>query len=60
MFNSTIFDVVFGLVFVFLAISLFTSALTEAVSSIINLRARTLLVIRRAILTPDGSNLEAD
>ena len=60
MFNSTIFDVVFGLVSVFLAISLFTSALTEAVSSIINLRARTLLVIRRAILTPDGSNLEAD
>jgi hypothetical protein len=43
MFNSNIFDVVFGLVFVFLAISLFTSALTEAVSSIINLRARTLL-----------------
>ena len=43
MFNSTIFDVVFGLVSVFLAISLFTSALTEAVSSIINLRARTLL-----------------
>jgi hypothetical protein len=43
MFNSTIFDVVFGLVSVFLAISLFTSALTEAVSSIIGLRARTLL-----------------
>jgi hypothetical protein len=43
MFNSTIFDVVFGLVSVFLAISLFTSALTEAVSSIISLRARTLL-----------------
>jgi hypothetical protein len=42
-FNSTIFDVTFGLVSVFLAISLFTSALTEAVSTIFALRARTLL-----------------
>src|ERR1700749_1772945 len=43
MFNSTIFDVVFGLVSVFLAISLFTSAVTEALSTIVGLRARTLL-----------------
>jgi hypothetical protein len=54
MFNSTIFDVVFGLVSVFLAISLFTSALTEAVSSIINLRARTLLNGMKQLLNDPG------
>jgi hypothetical protein len=43
MFSSTIFDVVFGLVSVFLAISLFTSAVTEALSTLVGLRARTLL-----------------
>jgi hypothetical protein len=61
MFNSTIFDVVFGLVSVFLAISLFTSALTEAVSTIINLRARTLLNgIKQLLNDPrfDGLALE--
>jgi hypothetical protein len=43
MFNSTIFDVVFGLVSVFLAVSLFTSAVTEGLSTLVRLRARTLL-----------------
>ena len=61
MFNSTIFDVVFGLVSVFLAISLFTSALTEGVSTIINLRAHTLLSgIKQLLNDPkfDGLALE--
>jgi hypothetical protein len=53
MFNSAIFDVVFGLVSVFLAISLFTSALTEAVSTILNLRARTLLSGVKQLLNDD-------
>jgi hypothetical protein len=43
MFSSTIFDVVFGLVSVFLAVSLFTSAVTEGLSMLVRLRARTLL-----------------
>ena len=61
MFNSTIFDVVLGLVSLFLAISLFTSALTEAVSTLINLRARTLLSgIKQLLNDPnfDGLALE--
>jgi hypothetical protein len=58
MFNSTIFDVVFGLVSVFLAISLFTSALTEAVSTIVGLRARTLLTgIKQLVNDPNLSGL---
>jgi hypothetical protein len=43
MFSSTIFDVVFGLVSVFLAVSLFTSAVTEGLSMLVRLRARTFL-----------------
>ena len=58
MFNSTIFDVVFGLVSVFLAMSLFTSALTEAVSTIVGLRARTLLTgIKQLVNDPNLSGL---
>jgi hypothetical protein len=58
MFNSTIFDVVFGLVSVFLAISLLTSALTEAVSTIVGLRARTLLTgIKQLLNDPNLSGL---
>jgi len=58
MFNSTIFDVVFGLVSVFLAISLFTSALTEAVSTIVGLRARTLFTgIKQLLNDPNLSGL---
>jgi hypothetical protein len=61
MFNSTTFDVVFGLISVFLAISLLTSALTEAVSTIISLRARTLLSGVKQLLNDakfDGLALE--
>jgi hypothetical protein len=58
MFNSTTFDVVFGLVSVFLAISLLTSALTEAVSTIVGLRARTLLTgIKQLLNDPNLSGL---
>jgi hypothetical protein len=61
MFNSTIFDVAFGLVSVFLAISLFTSALTEGVSTIVNLRARTLLSgIKQLLNDPNFDGLALD
>lgn len=61
MFNSTIFDVAFGLVSVFLAISLFTSALTEAVSTIFALRARTLLTgVKQLLNDPKLNSLALD
>jgi hypothetical protein len=61
MFNSTIFDVVVGLVSVFLAMSLFTSALTEGVSTILNLRARTLLSgIKQLLNDPKFDGLALD
>ena len=41
--NSTMLDVAFGLIFVVLAVSLSASAATEAVASLLNLRARLLL-----------------
>ncbi|HWK44741.1 MAG TPA: hypothetical protein VNT30_08460 [Stellaceae bacterium] len=43
MFNSTILDVIVGLVFTFLAISLAVSTITEGLSSALNWRANTLL-----------------
>ncbi len=43
MFGSTILDVAIGVLFGFLAISLFASALVEAMNSVFGLRARTLL-----------------
>jgi hypothetical protein len=58
MFDSTIFDVAFGLVCVFLAISLLTSALTEAVSTVFGLRANTLLSgIKQLLNDPDFKGL---
>src|ERR1700733_1243947 len=42
MFGSTILDVAIGLIFSFLAISLFTSALVEAINSLLQLRAVNL------------------
>ncbi len=56
MLNSTVFDVAFGLVSVFLAISLIASALTEAASTIINLRARTLLSGIKQLLNDPNFN----
>src|SRR6266851_4580421 len=43
MFNSTILDVAIGLAFVFLMVSLATSALSEAISGILKWRSATLL-----------------
>ena len=58
MFNSTIFDVVFGLVSVFLAVSLFTSAVTEGLSMLVGLRARTLLSgVKQLLNDPDFDGL---
>ena len=58
MFSSTIFDVVFGLVSVFLAVSLFTSAVTEALSMLVGLRARTLLTgVKQLLNDPEFKGL---
>jgi hypothetical protein len=43
MFDSTVLDVVVGLAFTFLTLSLAVSAIVEAIASIINWRSRTLL-----------------
>ena len=42
MFGSTILDVAAGIIFGFLAISLFTSAAVEAINSLLNVRAKNL------------------
>jgi hypothetical protein len=61
MFNSTIFDVVVGLISLFLAVSLVTSALTEAISALIGLRAKTLLAgIKQLLNDPDLNGLARD
>jgi hypothetical protein len=58
MFSSTIFDVVFGLVSLFLAVSLFTSAVTEGLSMLVRLRARTLLQgVKQLLNDPDFEGL---
>lgn len=56
MFGSTILDVIVGLVCVFLAISLVASSTTEAVSSLMNLRAKTLLAGVKQLLNDPGLN----
>jgi hypothetical protein len=43
MFNSAILDVAAGVIFGFLALSLFTSAAVEAINSVLKLRAKTLV-----------------
>jgi hypothetical protein len=43
MFNSAIIDVAIGMVLTFLAVSLAASAITEAISSFMKLREKTLL-----------------
>src|SRR5215469_8964591 len=43
MFNSTVLDVAVGLIFTFLSLSLAVSTIVEAVASMMNWRARTLL-----------------
>jgi hypothetical protein len=43
LFNSTVLDVIIGLIFAFLTVSLVTSAIVEAISSAMKWRAKTLL-----------------
>jgi hypothetical protein len=42
MFNSTILDLAIGLVFIFLAVSLAASAITETIASMVKFRSKTL------------------
>jgi hypothetical protein len=50
MFNSTIIDVAIGMVLSFLAVSLSASAITEAISSVLQLRQKTLVKGVQALL----------
>lgn len=61
MFNSTILDVLVGLVFDFLVVSLVASAVTEALASLLKLRSSTLLTGVKALLNdPDGVGIVKD
>jgi hypothetical protein len=53
-FNSNILDVVIGLIFVFLSISLAVSATVEGLASIIGLRSSTLLAGVKRLLNDDN------
>ena len=61
MFGSTILDVAIGLVLLFLAVSLATSAITEAISSVLKLREATLVAGVKALLNdPDFTGIALD
>ena len=53
MFNSTVLDVGIGLIFTFLAVSLLSSAITEAIASIFKWRSGTLLKGIKSVLNDD-------
>jgi hypothetical protein len=58
MLNSTILDVVIGLVFCFASVALFVSAINEGIASILKLRHKTLLSgIRQLLNDPQGTGL---
>jgi hypothetical protein len=58
MFNSTILDVLVGLIFVFLVVSLVASAVTEAFASLVKLRSSTLLTgIQELLNDPKGTGI---
>lgn len=58
MFNSAILDVAAGVIFGFLAVSLFTSAAVESVNSLFKLRSRGLLSgIKQLVNDPDFTGL---
>ena len=60
MFGSTILDVAIGLIFSFLAVSLFTSATVEAINSLLQLRAVNLKSgIRRIVDDPTSMALRS-
>jgi hypothetical protein len=57
-FNSTILDVAAGVIFGFLAVSLFTSAAVEAINSVFKLRSRGLVSgIKQLMNDPDFTGL---
>jgi hypothetical protein len=61
MFNSTILDVMVGLAFVFLVVSLIASAVTEGLASLLQLRSSTLLTGMKALFNDqDGAKLVND
>ena len=58
MFGSTILDVAAGIIFGFLAISLFTSAAVEAINSLFNVRVKNLRTgIMALVNDPDFTGL---
>jgi len=58
MFNSTVLEVAVGLVFTFLAVSLATGAIVEALASLIDLRANTLLSgVKQLVNDPNFAGL---
>ncbi len=56
MLNSTILDVVIGLAFGFLAVSLVTSAIVEAINSAFKLRSKSLLAGVKQLVNDPGFN----
>jgi hypothetical protein len=58
MFNSTILDVMIGLVFCFASVALFASSINEFVASLLKLRHRTLLTgLQKLLNDPEGMGL---
>jgi hypothetical protein len=58
MFNSSILDVIIGLVFCFASVALFVSSINEALASCLKLRHKTLLAgIQKMLNDPDGTGL---
>jgi hypothetical protein len=58
MFNSSILDVIIGLVFCFASVALFVSSINEAVASFLKLRHKTLLTgIQKMLNDPTGNGL---
>jgi len=60
MFNSSILDVVIGLVFCYASVALFVSAINEAIASALKLRHKTLFTgIKEMLNDPQGAGLAA-
>ena len=58
MFNSSILDVIIGLVFCFASVALFVSSINEALASFLKLRHKTLLAgVQKLLNDPDGTGL---
>lgn len=58
MLNSTILDVIIGLVFCFASVALFVSAINEGVASLLKLRHKTLLAgLQQLLNDPNGTGI---